>query len=253
MYITNDPNRSDGFGAQFQNILWLIVFAGLNGYIFVYSDIKSIEHNYDNDPEYINSLINFTTIKEQFLLSSTVNTSLIVDMHFLYRTIANDFDLYFTSEPFIHFKNNFRKDKKTPFLKDTLNIVIHYRKNNVQDNNSGRQYMNNNDIIRIIEYFNNKYDISHSVYYHICSQGDSNEYLDITEKFKDTYILYHLNENLTDTFMYMIFADILVTANSSLSYVAALLSNGIVYYKIIPADNHPPLKTWNILDTLILN
>jgi hypothetical protein len=253
MYITNDPNRSDGFGAQFQNIVWLIVFAGLNGYTFAYSDIKSIEHNYNNDPEYINSLIKFTTIKEQFSEITTIDTAINVDMHFLYRTIANEFDLYFTSESFIQFKNHFRKDKRTPFLKDTLNIVIHYRKNNMHDNNSGRHYMNNTDIIRIIEYFNNMYQRSDAVYYHICSQGDSNEYLDITEKFKDTRIIYHLNENLTDTFMYMIFADILVTANSSLSYVAALLSSAIVYYKIIPADNHPPLKSWKIVDTLILN
>ena len=53
----------------------------------------------------------------------------------------------------------------------------------------------------------------------------------------------HLNDDVDNSFIGMVAADILVTSPSSLSYVAALISDGEIWYKPFW---HPPLKHWII-------
>ena len=50
-YTLNE--RSDGFGAQFQTIIFGITYCEKNNYKFLYNQIKKIEHNYDNDLDFI--------------------------------------------------------------------------------------------------------------------------------------------------------------------------------------------------------
>jgi len=53
--------------------------------------------------------------------------------------------------------------------------------------------------------------------------------------------VFHLNENLFDTFTGLVAAEILVTSRSSFSYSAAILSDGEIYYQPFW---HPPGEKW---------
>ena len=65
-YITT-KKRSDGFGAQYQNLIYAIYYASVNGYTFVYRPIENMEHNYDNDSNYLNKIEELMNIKQNFL------------------------------------------------------------------------------------------------------------------------------------------------------------------------------------------
>jgi len=77
--------------------------------------------------------------------------------------------------------------------------------------------------------------------FHIYSQGEDKNF----EIFKAKDTILHLNEELPLTFISMVAADILVTSASSISYAAALLSDGVIYYKRFW---HNPRKEWFIFD-----
>jgi len=62
-YVTNS-RRKDGFGAQFQEVIAAVIYAEIQNKKFVYTPFKLMEHNYDNDPDFIakkERLINFMT------------------------------------------------------------------------------------------------------------------------------------------------------------------------------------------------
>ena len=63
--------------------------------------------------------------------------------------------------------------------------------------------------------------------FHIYSQGKKENFKDL----ENTDVEFHLDEEVTNTFMGLVTADILLLSPSSFSYVAGLLSDGIVYYK----------------------
>jgi hypothetical protein len=66
-----------------------------------------------------------------------------------------------------------------------------------------------------------------SLQFHIYSQGKKENFTNL----ENTDVEFHLNEELTNTFIGLVAADILILSPSSFSYVAGLLSDGIVYYK----------------------
>src|SRR5437879_2124611 len=51
--VVTNPLRSDGFGGQYQTIIYSIIYAELTGNVFAYSPFRAMEHNYDNDPDFI--------------------------------------------------------------------------------------------------------------------------------------------------------------------------------------------------------
>ena len=73
--------------------------------------------------------------------------------------------------------------------------------------------------------------------FHIYSQGEDKNF----EVFKANDTIFHINEDIYSTFISMVVADILVTSASSLSYIAALISDGEIYYKKFW---HNPRKEW---------
>ena len=50
------------------------------------------------------------------------------------------------------------------------------------------------------------------------------------QSFKAPDVVLHLNDSVEESFPAMVLADVLVVARSSYSYVAGILSDGIVYY-----------------------
>jgi FkbM family methyltransferase len=72
---------------------------------------------------------------------------------------------------------------------------------------------------------------------HIFSQGDIKDF----KMYENSRTMFHLNESIEETFMFMVDADVLLTAPSSFSYTAGILSDGVVYY--IPFW-HKKLPNW---------
>ena len=52
-----------------------------------------------------------------------------------------------------------------------------------------------------------------------------------------------INESIEDTFTSLVLADVLVISKSSYSYIAGILSEGIVYYQPFW---HSPLPNWKV-------
>ena len=42
----SNPPRNDGFGSQFQSIIWSYLYCKMNNYEFCYLPFTTMEHNY---------------------------------------------------------------------------------------------------------------------------------------------------------------------------------------------------------------
>jgi len=231
-YVTN-PCQSDGFGSQFQAIIAAAIYAELDHQQFVYSPFQAMEHNYNNDPifltkkeEFINFIGNFELNKGD--IPPKVNYKPILD---------NYPELAAQSATLAKIKQIFRANKDTDHFKNgRFNIAIHVRRPNPQDNRiegadtPDQLFLDVIGTLRIVYHYRNPL-------FHIYSQGDAEKFT----AFRTDDIVLHLDEPLEDTFLGLVFADVLVTSASSFSYTAALLSDGKVYY--IPFW-HKPFPGW---------
>lgn len=240
-YITS-PDRSDGFGGQFQTAIYSAIYAELTGAEFLYTPFKNMEHNYDNDPEFISkkeALINFIGNFE-------INTGNArrPDVWEVIRFFEKNIGQCAKSKSLQKIKKLFRanKDRSHYFDSERFHIVIHIRRHNAHD--SRIEGTNTDDMIYL-----NAINKLRSIYaskkplFHVQSQGDTPMF----SKFNAEDIILHLNESNEDSFISMVLADALVISKSSFSYTAGILSDAQVYY--IPFW-HVPLPGWIAINTL---
>jgi len=246
-FITNTPG-SDGFGSQFQEIIATVIYAELHNKQFVYTPFKAMEHNYNNDADFIikkeqfiNFIDNFETIDkiarhEQDVVTSDIAYKAFFDANVV--ACANSFSLK-------KVKKFFRENKNTNnyFNNNNLNIAIHVRRPNPHDNRILGTDTPDNFFLRIVNQLRVIY-VAENPLFHLYSQGN-NENFDL---FKADDLVLHLDESIEDTFLGMVLAEVLVTGASSFSYTAGLLSDGVVYY--MPFW-HEPLPHWISIKTLV--
>ena len=96
--------------------------------------------------------------------------------------------------------------------------------------------------MNIINDIRSKYN---NLKFHIYSQG----ILDSFKCFESDDTVLHINEDLFSTYTGLVAGNILVTSASSLSYSAALISDGIIYY--LPFW-HPPLNNWIVCENTVV-
>lgn len=224
--------RDDGFGAQYQSIIWSIIFIENSGDTFVYKDIeKMICGNYDEDPEYLEKIHKYMNLRGKYLTFDKVPNSEVVHIHNVPHVLSHvqaNMDFYHNSESFRKIKKAYYENKTDPHDKQYLNVAIHIRRLNKFDvgdwgvKTSLEYHLS--AINRIRRDFANS---SKPLRFHICSQGNIDDF----NILKGDDVIFHLNENLLDTFTIMAFADVMTTTTSSFSYTAGLLNNGIVYYQ----------------------
>ena len=244
MYFTS-KERVDGFGAQFQTFIYMIYYAAVNNGEYIHVPIKTMDHNYLNDPLYISSLEEFMCVK----MFKCINDTNITTKHIQYISF-NESRILFESSiddamvhiSFILYKYAFwRSIPLTQYYNNNkFNIAIHIRRGDVQATNEESFRYTSNDFylgkIRMLtETYKNK-----DILFHIYSEGCADEFA----CFKMDNCILHLNEDVKFTFIGLITADVLIQAKSSFSYVAGLLSHGIVYY--IPFW-HIPSSSWILL------
>ena len=140
-------------------------------------------------------------------------------------------------------KKCFWQNKKpSNFDNDKLNISVHIRRENVHDKGAAGQRVTtaNSYYLNIMNNLREKYkDSNKELLFHIYSQGDITQFQELV----NDDVKFYLNYDIIESFIGMVSADILVISPSSLSYVAAMISDGEVYYKRFW---HNPRKNWII-------
>jgi hypothetical protein len=162
------------------------------------------------------------------------------DIGQVYRCVESNIDIYNKSSAMTKFKNFFYHGKTTPFDTKYFNVAIHVRRTNECDTRDGSVVSIQYHINIIHRIYND--NSTKNIKFHIYSQGKIEDYQEIVN-LTQYNIEFHLNEFVLDTFNAMVFADVLSTTVSSFSYVAGLLSNGIIYYTPFW---HRPLSNWVI-------
>jgi len=235
--------RDDGFGSNFQTLLCTILYLEYNNLQFVYTDIPKIAHNYENDPLFVDKLVAYMAIKKNYMNINEVDdisNVITCDPGQVYRCVESNIDIYNKSLAMTKFKTFFYKEKTTPFDTQYFNVAIHIRRTNIQDDRDSSVTSIQYHINIIHRIYND--NLTKNIKFHIYSQGKIEDYQEIVN-LTQYNIEFHLNEFVLDTFNAMVFADVLSTTVSSFSYVAGLLSNGIIYYTPFW---HRPLSNWII-------
>lgn len=238
------PEKNDGFGAQYQCIIFTILCAEFNNKEFVYKDIKTICHNYDNNENHVKKLVDFMNLKNNYLNINDININDIFESNIddIYCVVENNINIYTSNNSSMNkIKKCFWENKdKNHFKNDKINIAVHIRRPNKIDielnnnrNISDDYYLKIINLIR-----NDKKD--KELLFHIYSQGSIENF----ECYKNNDVVLHIDEEITSTFTGLVAADKLVTSASSFSYTAALLTDGEVYY--LPFW-HKPKKEWYVL------
>jgi len=240
MYYTNEP-RTDGFGAQFQTLICAIIYSELMNYTFVYTNIKNIDHNYNHENDFTQKLEDFMNIRKNFKNSlDIVETPQIIDVSTSYSYVESKLDLIEELDSYKYIKKIFFEDKVNPYKLETLNVAIHIRRPNPCDNRLDGADTPNSYFLNCIEYIKNKYS-DRNIKYYIYSQGS----IDNFNEFMNDNTTIYLNKSIEDTFLGLVFADVLIISRSSFSYAAALLTDAKVLYHGI---FHKPKSDWIIMN-----
>lgn len=240
--------RTDGFGAQLQTILLTLFYCEKEKKVFLYNSIKSIEHNYDNDPTFIdkvNQFINLSNFYEDYSTFKPKHKVKILSPGDILSTVQSNINNYINKETTKKYKEIFWNNKNKNFFNNNkFNIAIHIRRPNPHDNRIEGARTPFEYYLNIIKNIKEIY-CNHDLEFHIYSQGNINDF----ESLKNNDIVFHINEDQFTTFTGLVAANILVTSASSFSYTAALITDGIVYY--LPFW-HPPLKDWIICEKTLI-
>ena len=240
MYFTSEE-RVDGFGSQFQTLIHMIYYAAANNAEYLHIPIKTIEHNYTNDPSYVESMEEFMCVS-MFKRIDEIDTSRISTIrHISNEECRNYFqqsvDTAMSHSSLTVYKSVFLGTiNKNHYNSNKFNIALHIRRGDVQPNYNEGRYTSNEFYLEQMKYLSETY-AEKDILFHIYSEGSESEF----ECFKNPNIVLHLNEDVKTTFIGLIVSDVLVQSKSSFSYVAGLLTNGIVYH--IPFW-HPPMSKW---------
>lgn len=244
MLITNDL-RDDGFGAQYQSIIWTILFAEVKGDTFLYSDILRMDNPSDNTENFLQKAVETMNIKGNYPQVESVGgvTIYAPKWPYFYKEIERDMERFHDTGSLERIKYLYYKNKTSPFSADVVNVSVHVRRPNkcdirVEGTDTPDEYY-----LACMKLIQEKYKQENKEYlFHIYSTGKEESF----QNYKEFPVKFHFDEDTFETFNGMVFADVLILSASSYSYVAALLSNGIIIYKPFW---HPPRKHWLIATT----
>ena len=133
------------------------------------------------------------------------------------------------------------KKPKLDYKEGELNVAIHVRRGDVSADENAKRYTGNPMIIDRLNYVLGVIAASpkkRSV--HVYSQGDKSDF----QEFLDMGAELHLNTDVFNVFHHLRSADVLIMSKSSLSYCAALLSEGLVIYEPFW---HCPMSDWVVV------
>ena len=225
-YITI-TDRDDGFGAQLQHILFGLLYAEAHGFTYIHKPISAMEHNYSGDLGFIDKIEDFLGLRDHYLSIGQVDRYDVVSFWPLYNFVCLNFSRLFSeSQALFSYKQIFWKNKLRVYHSGSTKkyIAVHIRRPNQCDtridgaDTPDSYYLGKIDAIRKL--------YGGATEFHIYSQGPA----ELFQEFCHKDIVLHLDTDLCSTFLGLVSADILVTSRSALSYSAAMLTDGIVYF-----------------------
>tara|TARA_B100001758_G_scaffold30192_1_gene21553 strand:+ start:707 stop:1423 length:717 start_codon:yes stop_codon:yes gene_type:complete len=236
-YITQGF-RTDGFGGQYQTIINTILYCKKNNKLFVYTPIKKMEHNYENDVLFLQKIEKLMNIKIYKSIceinSNDIKTFCPTKSINFFDKNINNLDTEINE-----IKKDFWQNKdRNCFKNDCFNIAVHIRRPNPDDNRIMGADTPDKYYLDKINNLRQKYK-DKKILFHIYSQGELCNF----SKYIANDTILKINMNIFDTFTEMVGADALIMSRSSFSYSAAVLSDGDIYYQKFW---HPPMKHWYI-------
>ena len=151
------------------------------------------------------------------------------------------------------FHNAAARQKDTViFDSNNLNIAIHVRRGDIvigQENQNANllmRWQGNDYFVKVLKNVLNSLETNKPIAIYLFSQGVESDFIEFTE-FKNLHFC--LDMNAQDSFLHMVFADLLISSKSSFSYKPALLSKGV---KVCPEDfwhGYPDSKDWMLVDS----
>ena len=238
-YYTSILSR-DGFGAQYQRIIATYIFCNIHNLQFAYRPFNYIEHNYENDTLFNDNIESLINIKDAMInVNNKINVKEIDFGRIIMPFFEKNIDICCGSKYMDNIKQLYWKNKnKNYYNNNKFNIAIHIRRENAHDNGNAGERITTPDeyYLNVMSFIREKHK-DKEITFHIYSQGKIEDFV----KFINDNTELHINDNLLSTFMGMVAAECLVTSKSSLSYVAALISDGEIYYTKFW---HGPKKDW---------
>lgn len=255
-YYTTTP-RTDGFGAQFQNIIVDILYIYNNtNHTYVFPNIAGFEHNYTKDPEFTERLVKYMNLRTHFPLPSNVSAREVKHLSLqttTYPFVEANLSRLLKSRTMKDIKNMFYEGKITPFDIQYYNVAVQIRRFNHVDTRIAGADTPHSYYVGLMNHIRATHrtsDDKRPLRFHIYSQTTST---DTEAVFKEMYCVnndteLHLNGDVLPAFHGMVFADALICSGSSFSYCAAFLCNGTIYYKRFW---HRPADFWLIGDDVL--
>jgi len=269
-YLTAIPNRGAGIGHQMANWIAGYWFAEQFGLQFSHCPFSSLEWEeflgFGKDEIHLSQLVEKQGYKKVRLpLFNEKNARELAQIQKIVKSYKHQ-NIVFVCEQDQFYRDQFgvmstikKKfynasfDKKNNLLysENSYNIAIHVRRGDIV---SGQETKNPNLLMRWQDkaYFENvltavlaKLQSRKPIAIYLFSQGALEDFKEF-DHFEN--INYCLEMNAQDSFLHMVYADLLITSKSSFSYKPALLSNGL---KICPANfwhGYPIAKDWILAD-----
>ena len=144
-----------------------------------------------------------------------------------------------------------RLDDSLIYNNDFLNIAIHVRRGDIVQSSSSNnanltmRWQDTTYFEKVLEALLREIKIEKPVAIYIFSQGTADEFAAF-RSFKNVHLCHEMGAK--ETFLHMVYADILVTSKSSFSYKPALLNNGL---KLVPSNfwhGYPSEPDWILVD-----
>ncbi len=145
-----------------------------------------------------------------------------------------------------------RQKDKLVFQQDQFNIAVHVRRGDIVAGqkagikNHQMRWQENDYFLNVLNHVLNALQTSKTVAIHLFSQGTHEDFREF-EAFGNLRM--HLDMGARDSFLHMVFADLLITSKSSFSYKPALLSKGI---RVCPREfwcAYPQDHRWILAET----
>ncbi len=168
--ITNPP-RSDGFGAQFQTIIYAAIYAELTNNEFRYTPFISMEHNYENDEEFLSQKEDLIRFIGNFPINNDPRIQAKVKPRNLIRFFESNIEKCVNSRTLKKIKAIFRENKKRTdyYFDGGFHIAVHIRRVNVHDIEDRGQAITDQDYLKIINSLREKY-AGKQPFFHLFSQ-----------------------------------------------------------------------------------
>lgn len=268
-YFTARPNPGAGIGHQMANWIAGLWYAKQFGLKFAHSpfsmqkweDFLGFGEDEITVDELVNSgykkvklpLFNEYNKKEVELTKNIINSYIEQNVVFIAEQdqfyhdqfgVMNEIKQKFYATPA-------RKNDRLIFDDEYFNVAIHVRRGDIvagqmnKNQNLTMRWQDNDYFVNVLENVIKKLQVDKHVCIYLFSQGKPEDFSDFNH-FQNLYFC--LDMGAVESFLHMVYADLLITSKSSFSYKPALISNGIKVCPDVFWHGYPFGDDWILAD-----